>query len=510
MSPAPLAVEAPGGPGDWVVTPEGVAALAEVPAAGRPAALDRLVEQEIAGRRVEPTPPRVAELLAAFGFGWEPLTEPGHMRAFGHAALMLGQAKRHAAAEAGAALDALGLPRITLDGVRLVDADHPRMRAYTELTRGDGEVDLYGDEPYRIDGGSWVLRQTACFQKYALLTERTLADRALPVALFEISDSFRREPAEALRLAFRQRRFHLPEAHLHTADVAGAAELALPLHRRVLRVLGELDAKLVLLVNATHEFAAARPGFFTELVARADAPALVRIGAPGALCMDGVEVDVEYKVVDALGCPRELSTWQIDHRITASFGLRGDEGGRPATVHTVLTGGVERYVFLALDRIARREAAGERPRLPLWLTPVVARVVPADAAALGAAGGLADRLAAAGVRTELDDRDQPLARALAEADALLVPHVLRVGADGSVELRSRPHETFRACPPDAALAQLAAEVRREALPPPDRTAPRLTRHPLGRPGDRRENWGEHQRDEQRDDQQKGTRHGEPA
>ncbi|WP_158621351.1 His/Gly/Thr/Pro-type tRNA ligase C-terminal domain-containing protein [Streptomyces triticirhizae] len=123
---------------------------------------------------------------------------------------------------------------------------------------------------------------------------------------------------------------------------------------------------------------------------------------------------------------------------------------------------------------------------------------------------LADRLAAAGVRAELDDRDQPLERALAEADALLVPHVLRVGADGSAELRSRSHETFRACPPDAALAELAAEVRREALPPPDRTAPRLTRHPLGRPTDRRENQRDEQRDDQRDEQRKGKRHGEPA
>jgi threonyl-tRNA synthetase len=462
-----------------VVTADDVVPLADYPAADRGPGLTSLIEQEVLDQRRERIPLRLAELFRTFGFEWEPLSEPGHMRVFDRAAFMLGRAKEYATRTAAATFRSLDVSWIDLDGVSIIDPATPVVREYLKLTARDG--DLYGDKPYQVDGGdrAYMLRQTACFQKYSACLDRRLTAGSLPTALFEISDSFRREPAETLQLSFRLRRFHLPEAHVHSRGVQDALELSRHLHPRILQVLAELEVDLVLLISATHEFARTHADYLKQLAAEAGCPALLKVSAPGEICADGVEVDVEYKPVDSLGCCRELSTFQIDDLITRRFGVRCDDGTTPSTIHSVLTGGVERYLFCALDRIVRGEAAGLRPHLPLWLTPVAARVVPAGPRSAAAALAVARRLVAAGVRTELDDREHDLDSAIRDADALLVPYLLWVDAatadSGAVRVRDYGSAAFR----DRDLEEVIAEAR----DPGEQSVstgvpPRLSRHPF--------------------------------
>ena len=426
--------------GDWVVTPDGARPLADVPAAGLGHALDVLIAQEIRGERRERVPDRVADLLDRFGFGWEPLSEPGHMRTVGDAADLLVGAQRYAAATAAATFRDLDIPWTALDGVNVVDATAPVVADYMALT--SGTPGLYGEAPYAVAGerDGYVLRQTSCFQKYSVCRDHRLARTALPVALFEISDSYRREPLDVLQLSYRLRRFHLPEAHVHAADVAAAVETAHLLHRHILGVLAGLDVAVVLLVTASREFVGSHRDFVDRLVRAAGVPALLRVGAAGELCQDGVEVDVEYKVIDSTGACRELSTFQIDREITRRFGVRCDDGTHPATIHTVLTGGVERYLYTAFDRVARGEAEGAPRHLPLWLAPVHARVL-SDGSTSGSALGVAEDLARAGLRVEFDDRGHDPGRAVADAAARLVPVVVTVGVDrdGGTGVRVREH-----------------------------------------------------------------------
>jgi threonyl-tRNA synthetase len=465
---------------DYVVTPEGVTLLGDFPPRDRGPALDTLIALEVLGQRLERVPDRVADLLHRFGFEWEPLSEPGHMRMLDHAAFLHERAREHAAHTAAAAFGALDVPCATLDGVSLVDAVAPVMRDYLTLTAAEPE--LYGAGPYeitRIDG-SYLLRQTSCIQKYSVCRDRPLAAASLPVALFEISDSFRREPEETLQLSYRLRRFHLPEAHVHSRRLAEAVDLSLLLHQRILRVLAELAADAVLLVNQTHRFFTAYPDYVVRLVEQAGCPALLRVAAPGQRCQDGVEVDVEYKLIDALGCCRELSTFQIDEEITRRFGVRCDDGNLPTTIHAVLTGGVERYVFLALDGVARAEAAGRPRHLPLWLSPVVARVVPVAADAVGAALTVADRLVAAGIRADVDDRGGGPGAAVADADALLVPVLIEVD-EAAGDGRVRVHRYGSAESREERLDHVVAELRRDSRPGATARPPRLSRRPFAPP-----------------------------
>lgn len=463
----------------YVVTSQDVVPVNAYPGACLGAGMECLIEQEVFGRRSERTPDRLSELLQTFGFEWEPLSEPGHMRYLGYAAFMLNQAKKNAARVANSILQSLDIPVFHLDGVSLVDPSAPVMSEYLRMTSFN--TGLYGDSPYevRAAGRSYILRQTGCIQKFSACLSRRLAADSLPVALFEISDSFRREPEDNLQLSYRLRRFHLPEAHVHTRRVRDSVETSLKLHPQILLTLSELEADLVLLISATHEFARSNQDFFKQLVFDAKSPALLKVSPPGQMCEDGVEVDVEYKIVDSMGCCRELSTFQIDEQITRSFGVRCDDGTTPSTIHAVFSGGVERYLYFTLDQIVRFEAAGARRRLPLWISPIVVRVTPTDASAAQSALSIAGQISGAGIRTELDGRGCDLEYAIRDADSLVVPFLVIVGngltdRNPIVNVRDFRSGVFR----DRSLTELIAEIKNDGVQHLADDFQRLSRQPF--------------------------------
>lgn len=477
MSFQPLATSGPAiaDPNYYVVTGEDVIPLDVYPRSDIGAGMDCLIEQEVLGQRNERVPPRLAELLQTFGFEWEPLSEPGHMRFLGHAAFMLDQVKNNAVRVANSIFQNLDIPVLRLDGVSIVDPSSPVMSEYLRLTSIN--AGLYGDSPYAVmgPGCAYNLRQTGCFQKYSACLQRNLAAESLPVALFEISDSFRREPEDTLQLSYRLRRFHLPEAHIHAKTVRDAVGISIQLHPRILVAISELEADLVLLINATHEFASANRDYFKLLASQTKSPALLKVTPPGLMCEDGVEVDVEYKVVDSKGCCRELSTFQIDDKITRNFGVYCDDGTTPATIHSVLTGGIERYLYFVLDRIVRTESMGLRRHLPLWISPVVARVVQSNNTSADSAVSVARRLSDAGIRTQLDDRGLELEPALADADTILAPYVVLVHA-GSDVVSVRDFESGTLT--EMNVGELIAEIRNSSAQPATENFQRLSRQPL--------------------------------
>jgi threonyl-tRNA synthetase len=458
----------------FVVTPDDVTPLGLLPDSGLSPGMQSVVEQETTGRRVERTPPRLAQLLRTFGFEWEPLSEPGHMRYLGSASFMFDRAREHAAATAASVLAHLGVPAMPVSGVSVIDPSAPALGAYLRLTANEP---LYGDTPYEVRGSGqpYMLRQTSCLQKYAVCLGQNLPSKTLPIALSEISDSFRREPEHTLQIGYRLRRFHLPETHIHTAGRDAATELSNGVHAGILDRVAELGAEVVLLISATHEFAAAHHSYFRRLTEQAGSSALLKVSPPGQICQDGIEVDVEYKIVDSQGCCRELSTFQIDTQITRSMGIGSSDDTPVATMHCVFTGGIERYLYTVLDGIVRSEQEGCRRAMPLWLSPVTARVIPQSADAHDDAQRTAQFLGLAGARVEYDDRVVALDAAIADADASLIPHAVLVTAaeaGGEAFVRVRDYASQAITSPD--LRDLAQELGAAAALRPSRLVERTS------------------------------------
>jgi threonyl-tRNA synthetase len=123
-------------------------------------------------------------------------------------------------------------------------------------------------------------------------------------------------------------------------------------------------------------------------------------------------------------------------------------------VHRAIFGSFERFVGILTEHYAGA--------FPTWLAPVQARVIPISEKFSDYARRVHDRLRAARVRAELDDRNEKLGYRIREAQLRKVPYMLVCGAreaeQGTVSLRHRTGDDLGALPLDRVVADLGREI----------------------------------------------------
>jgi threonyl-tRNA synthetase len=147
----------------------------------------------------------------------------------------------------------------------------------------------------------------------------------------------------------------------------------------------------------------------------------------------GPKIDLHF--TDSLGRSWQLGTVQVDHNLPERFDLTyiGADNAehRVVMLHRALFGSYERFIGILLE-----DTAGE---LPLWLTPTQAIVLPISDRHAEAGRAVAERLRAAGLRPEVDERTESIGRKIRDAELRKVPYMLVIGdreADGaSVSVR---------------------------------------------------------------------------
>jgi threonyl-tRNA synthetase len=122
-------------------------------------------------------------------------------------------------------------------------------------------------------------------------------------------------------------------------------------------------------------------------------------------------------------------------------------------IHRALFGSFERFIGILIE-----ETGGE---LPVWLAPVQAIALPISDRHLDAAQATADRLAAEGVRVEVDERTESIGRKIRDAELQKIPYMLVIGdkeaQDGKVALRRHGDGDQGTLGVDELAARLAAE-----------------------------------------------------
>ncbi len=169
---------------------------------------------------------------------------------------------------------------------------------------------------------------------------------------------------------------------------------------------------------------------------------------------------VEFDFEDVLGRVWTLSTLQIDMAMPGRFGLRyvGRDGQehQPAMLHRAILGSLERFIAIYTEH-----TAGD---FPLWLSPVQVAVLPITERHREYAHKVRDALAEAGIRVELDARDEKLGFKIREAETRKIPVMLVVGdqeeSNGTVTPRWRRDEQRKAeaVAVDAFVSDLAEHV----------------------------------------------------
>ena len=165
---------------------------------------------------------------------------------------------------------------------------------------------------------------------------------------------------------------------------------------------------------------------------------------------------IDLHVSDALGRSWQLGTIQLDAQMPARFGLTymgSDNREHPVfVVHRALYGSMERFIGLMLEHFA-----GD---LPLWLAPVQLRLLPVGESHRVAVHSLRDRVAAAGFRVDVDERDETLGRRIRDAELEKLPYVVVYGdkeSDESLAVRVRGGEQST-----RSLEELVQELRSQA------------------------------------------------
>jgi threonyl-tRNA synthetase len=172
---------------------------------------------------------------------------------------------------------------------------------------------------------------------------------------------------------------------------------------------------------------------------------------------------IDFDVTDAIGRKWQCATIQLDYQLPERFDLKyvGADNAehRPVVIHRAIYGSFERFIALLIEHFAGG--------WPLWLAPVQAVVLPISDRHLAYAGGVRDRLAAAGLRIELDERQEKIGYKIREAQLQKVPYMLVTGdreaAEGTVSVRGRVAGDLGARPVDAFIADALDEIRTKAL-----------------------------------------------
>ena len=172
---------------------------------------------------------------------------------------------------------------------------------------------------------------------------------------------------------------------------------------------------------------------------------------------------IDFQVSDALGRWWQLGTIQLDYQMPERFDLEyvGADGAthRPVMIHRAMLGSIERFLGILIEHTAGV--------FPLWLAPVQAIVLPLSEKFLAYGESVERQLRDAGLRVELDRRDEKLGFKIREAQLQKVPYMLVVGGReeeaGAVAVRLRTGDDLGSMPIDALVERVREKTASRTL-----------------------------------------------
>jgi threonyl-tRNA synthetase len=324
-----------------------------------------------------------------------------------------------------------------------------------ELWKTSGHYDNYHDAMFftEVDEKQFAVKPMNCPTHCLIFGTKLRSYRDLPVRYADFGRLHRYERSGVTNGMFRVRSFCQDDAHIFCteeqieAEVVGVAEMILELYR----TFGFEGAEIEVSTRPEKRLGA------DELWDRAEGAlksALDKRGMayrinPGDGAFYGPKID--FHVHDALGRSWQLGTVQLDYQMPQRFGLEyvGADGAThtPVMIHRAMLGSIERFLAILIEQTAGA--------FPLWLAPVQAVVLPVSEKFLEYGEEVRAALAAAGVRAELDGRNEKLGYKIREAQLQKVPYMLVVGAreqeEKTISVRRRAGDDLGAMPVAAFL-----------------------------------------------------------
>ena len=337
------------------------------------------------------------------------------------------------------------------------------------LWETSGHWEHYRQNMFLVDseGEQMGMKAMNCPGHMLLFGSEMRSYRDLPIRFHEQTPLHRNEASGVLSGLTRVRQFSQDDAHCFVMEsqIGEEVERVLRLVQRVYRDFGmtpemKLSTRPPEYLGTIQQWNHAE----AELKRALDAVGERYTINEGDGAFYGPKID--FDVVDAIGRKWQCATIQLDYNLPQRFNLTyvGADNAehRPVVIHRALFGSFERFIALLIEHFAGA--------WPLWLAPVQAVVLPISDRHLAYARGVRDRVDAAGLRVELDERQEKIGFKIREAQLQKVPYMLVTGdreaAEGTVSVRGRAAGDLGAKPLDGFIADALEEIRTKAVQMP--------------------------------------------
>ena len=324
------------------------------------------------------------------------------------------------------------------------------LMAKSDLYKISGHWDHYLDgmfvlgDPTDESKECFAMRPMTCPFQYQVYLNRMRSYRDLPMRLGETSTLFRNEESGEMHGLIRVRQFTISEGHLILRpdqleeEFKGCLELA----KYCLDTVGMLE-------DCTFRFSQWDPNNTDKYIGTPEqwdeaqsimGKILDDLGVEYTIGIDeaafyGPKLDIQYRNV--FGKEDTIVTIQVDQLLAEQFDMTYiDQNGqkvRPYIIHRTSLGCYERTLAYLIEKYAGA--------LPTWMSPIQVRVLPISEKTLDKASEVYETLRAAGLRVELDERNEKIGYKIREAQLQKVPFMVILGEKeaeaGTVSVRGR-------------------------------------------------------------------------
>jgi len=346
-------------------------------------------------------------------------------------------------------------------GYSLVYTPHVVRRQLFHVSGHEGFYVQNMFDAMELDDAEYRLKPMNCPGHILIYKDSLKSYRDLPVRLGELGTVYRYERSGVMHGLLRVRGFTQDDAHIFCTreQIEGEIEACLDFALDVLKDFGfdQFQTELSTwdpnqrqsFVGSEDQWDHAQRSLETVLQRRKIEYKTI----PGEAAFYGPKIDI--KLVDAIGRLWQLSTVQFDFNLPARFGLEyvAEDGTRkqPVMVHRALYGSVERFFGVLIEHYAGA--------FPVWLSPVQTVLIPIAERHVPYANQVADQLKAAGVRVEVDARNEKMNGKIREHALQKIPFLLVVGDKeteaGKVNVRTRGKEKTD----DMATAEFVEKIK---------------------------------------------------
>ena len=329
------------------------------------------------------------------------------------------------------------------------------------LWEQSGHWDHYKDNMYttKIDDEDFCIKPMNCPGAVLVFGSESRSYRDLPLKLAELGTVHRHEKSGTLHGLMRVRCFTQDDSHIFvtqdqiTEQITGVVKLVNEVYSKFgFKYHAELSTRPEDSMGSDEDWEAATEGLKKALEA-CNLPYVINEG-DGAFY--GPKID--FHLQDVLGRTWQCGTIQLDFQMPQRFDISyvgaDNERHTPIMIHRVVFGSIERFIGILIEHYGGK--------FPVWLAPVQVKVLSVSEKSRPYANEIYQKLRSAGIRTEIDNRDEKIGYKIREAQLQKAPYMLVIGEkeveNRNITVRSRDKGDLGAAEVQAFIDQVLKET----------------------------------------------------